>query len=106
MRTGARWQRRRWVVERIDGRPAAIEGIKTMDARVRRVLDEALERVQGADITPAVFAGNYAFCLGILMGGCACGGVSESEAAEERAHLMTLATLYEVRQKVRLSLPN
>ncbi len=77
-----------------------------MDARVRRVLDEALERVQGCETSPAAFAGNYAFCLGILMGGCASGGVSESEANEERAHLMALATLFEVRQKVRLSLPN
>jgi hypothetical protein len=93
------------VVERIDDMTRHMKD-KKMDARVRRVLDEALERVHGTDITPAVFAGNYAFCLGILMGGCACGGVSESEANEERAHLMALATLYEVRQKVRLSLPN
>ncbi len=32
--------------------------------------------------------------------------MSEGEANEERAHLMTLAALFEVRQKVRLSLPN
>lgn len=77
-----------------------------MDARVRRVLDEALTKIQGTDVTPAAFAGNYAFCLGILMGGCACGGVSEDEANEERAHLIALAALYEVRQKVKLSLPS
>lgn len=75
-----------------------------MDARVRRVLDEALTKIQGTDVSPAAFAGNYAFCLGILMGGCACGGVSEAEANEERAHLIALATLYEVRQKIKLSL--
>jgi hypothetical protein len=77
-----------------------------MDARVRRVLDEALSKIQGADVSPAVFAGNYAFCLGILMGGCACGGVSEEEADEGRAHLIALATLYEIRQKIKLSLPS
>ncbi len=77
-----------------------------MDIRVRRVLDEALERVQGPDSSPAAFAGNYAFCLGILMGACASGGVSEREADEERAHLMALAALFEVRQKIKLSLLN
>ncbi|HTJ92867.1 MAG TPA: hypothetical protein VL424_07125 [Pararobbsia sp.] len=77
-----------------------------MDVRVRRVLDEALTKIQGSDVTPAAFAGNYAFCLGIVMGGCASGGVSEAEANEERANLITLAALYEVRQKIKLSLPS
>jgi hypothetical protein len=75
-----------------------------MDAELRQVLSVSYERMRRADDTPGEFAGNYALCLGMILGGHACGGISAEEAADERAHLMMLATLFEVRTRVRSDL--
>jgi hypothetical protein len=72
-----------------------------MQAELRHALDTAYERMRRTDPSPTAFAGNYALCLGIVMGGQACEGMSDAEAANERAHLAMLATLYEVGARVR-----
>lgn len=75
-----------------------------MDTELRRVLNVSYDRMSRADDTPAEFAGNYALCLGMILGGHACGGISAQEAAEERARLTMLATLFEIRTRVRTDL--
>ncbi|RKP52344.1 hypothetical protein [Trinickia fusca] len=72
-----------------------------MQRELRHALDTAYARLRDADASPTTFAGNYALGLGIVVGGQACGGMTEQEAAEERAHLVMLATLYEARERVR-----
>lgn len=70
-----------------------------MDGEIRRILDRAYAPVRDPEASPSAFAGNYALCLGIVMGASACGGLTQAEAAEERAHLGMLAALFEIRQK-------
>jgi hypothetical protein len=75
-----------------------------MQAELRHALDTAYEGMTRADPSPTAFAGNYALCLGIIMGGQACDGISDDEAASERAHLAMLAVLYEINARVRSDL--
>jgi hypothetical protein len=75
-----------------------------MDAELRRALNVSYERMRRADDTPCEFAGNYALCLGMILGGHACGGITAEEAAEERARLTMLATLFEIRTRVKFDL--
>lgn len=72
-----------------------------MNPDLRHTLDTAYERLRHMDPSPTAFAGNYALCLGIIMGGETCGGMSKEEAALERAHLSMLATMYEIKLGVR-----
>ena len=75
-----------------------------MQGELRRALDTAYERMCRSEPSPTAFAGHYALCLGIVMGGQACDGMSDAEAANERAHLAMLAALYEVQARVRSGL--
>jgi hypothetical protein len=75
-----------------------------MQGELRRSLDTAYDRMKRTDPSPNEFAGHYALCLGIIVGGQACNGMSEEEAGRERAHLVMLAALYEVRMRVRSDL--
>jgi hypothetical protein len=68
-----------------------------MHADLRYALDTAYERLKLLEPSPADFASSYALCLGMIMGGRTCGGMSKEEAAQERAHLSMLAALYEIR---------
>jgi len=77
-----------------------------MEAEIRRILDGAYAPVHDTEVSPSAFAGNYALCLGIIMGASACGGLTEEEAAEERAHLAMLAALFEFRQKADTDQPD
>lgn len=72
-----------------------------MQRELRHALDTAYARLRDAEASPTTFAGNYALGLGIVVGGQACGGMTEQEAVEERAYLVMLATLYEARERVR-----
>jgi hypothetical protein len=72
-----------------------------MQRELRYALDAAYARLQDADPSPTAFAGNYALGLGIVVGGQACGGMTETEAAQERARLAMLAAIYEARARVR-----
>jgi hypothetical protein len=75
-----------------------------MQRALRRALDTSYARLGETDVSPTTFASNYALSLGIIVGGEACGGMTESEAVDERAHLGMLAALYEVRTRVRSDL--
>ena len=75
-----------------------------MQAELRRALDTAYEGMKRTEPSPAAFASHYTLCLGIVIGGQACHGMSEAEAANERAHLGMLAALYEVKTRVRSDL--
>jgi hypothetical protein len=75
-----------------------------MQAELRHALDTAYDGMKRLDPSPTAFAGNYALCLGIIMGGQACDGMSDAEANSERAHLAMLAALYEVSTRVRSDL--
>jgi hypothetical protein len=75
-----------------------------MQPDLRHVLDTAYERMRRMDPSPTAFAGNYALCLGIIMGGETCSGMSTDEAAVERAHLAMLAAMYEIQLGVRSDL--
>ncbi|WP_207005137.1 hypothetical protein [Trinickia mobilis] len=72
-----------------------------MQAELRHALDTAYEGMKRSDPSPTAFASNYALCLGIIIGGRACDGMSDAEAASERAHLAMLAALYEIGERVR-----
>ena len=75
-----------------------------MRRELRQALDTSYTHLREMDVPPTFFAGNYALGLGIIMGGQACGGMTETEAAEERAHLGMLAALYEARARTRSDL--
>jgi hypothetical protein len=67
-----------------------------MDSEVERVLTQAQARAREPGMAPAEFASLYAVCVGIIMGAAAAGGMSEAEAQEARAQLMTLDILYQI----------
>lgn len=73
-----------------------------MQGELRQALDTAYARLKDIQAEPATFASNYALGLGIVVGGQACGGMTEHEAAAERAHLGMLATLFEVQARIRI----
>jgi hypothetical protein len=75
-----------------------------MQRELRCALDTAYARLKDDEATPTAFAGNYALGLGIVVGGQACGGMTEAEAAHERARLAMLAALFEARALVRSDL--
>ena len=76
-----------------------------MQRELRQALNTAYARLQTADASsPSSFAGTYALALGIVVGGQACQGMSETEAAEARAHLGMLAALFEARARTSSSL--
>jgi len=54
------------------------------------------ERMRYQPSAPIVFTGNYGLCLGIIMGAHACNGLTEEEAATERAHLAMLVALHDM----------
>ncbi|WP_229012083.1 hypothetical protein [Paraburkholderia gardini] len=68
----------------------------TIHRNLRRALDVAYERVRRDTASPIAFNGNYGLCLGIIMGGQACNGMTEEEAAGERAHLAMLVALHDM----------
>lgn len=72
-----------------------------MRTDLRHVLDTTYEGLRHIGSAPAAFASNYALCLGVIMGGEACKGMSKAEAAVERAHLSMLAAVYEIQLGVR-----
>jgi hypothetical protein len=74
-----------------------------MQRELRNALDAAYARLRDDGLSPTTFAGNYALGLGIV-GGRACGGMTEAEAAHERARLAMLAAIYEARARVRSDL--
>jgi hypothetical protein len=73
----------------------------SMHSDLRYALDTAYQQLRQLEPSPADFASSYALCLGMIMGGRTCGGMSKDEAAVERAHLSMLAALYEIRLVVR-----
>lgn len=75
-----------------------------MQCELRQALDTAYSRLRDEQAEPTAFAGNYALGLGIVVGGQACGGMTEQEAADERAHLSMLAALFEVQARIRSEL--
>ncbi|MDG0023027.1 hypothetical protein [Trinickia sp. Y13] len=75
-----------------------------MQRELRQALDTAYSRLRDEQAEPTAFAGNYALGLGIVVGGQACGGMTEQEAAGERAHLSMLAALFEVQARIRSEL--
>lgn len=75
-----------------------------MQRELRCALDIAYARLKDDEATATTFGGNYAFGLGIVVGGQACGGMTEAEAAHERARLAMLAALFEARTRVRSGL--
>lgn len=75
-----------------------------MQRELRNALDAAYARLRDDRLSPTTFAGNYALGLGIVVGGRACGGMTEAEAAHERARLAMLAAIYEARARVRSDL--
>jgi hypothetical protein len=75
-----------------------------MQLELRQALDTSYARLKEPDAPPTSFAGNYALSLGIIVGGQACGGMTEAEAAEERAHIGMLAALYEAHARMRSDL--
>jgi hypothetical protein len=75
-----------------------------MQTNLRNVLDTSYERLGRVEQSPPAFASNYALCLGVIMGGRLCEGMTDAEAATERAHLAMLAVVYEVQLGVRSDL--
>lgn len=75
-----------------------------MQRELRCALDTAYARLRDDEASPTTFAGNYALGLGIVVGGQTCGGMTEVEAAYERARLAMFAALYEARASVRSDL--
>jgi hypothetical protein len=73
-----------------------------MDIEVRRVLTQAESRAREPGVEPAEFASIYALCVGIIMGAAAAGGMSEEEAQEARARLMTLEIIYQITRQTTL----
>jgi hypothetical protein len=74
----------------------------TMQRELRQALNMAYSRLKDHQVEPTAFASNYALGLGIVVGGQACGGMTEQEAADERAHLGMLAALFEVQARIRI----
>lgn len=68
----------------------------TIHRNLRRALDVAYERMRRDACAPIAFTGNYGLCLGIIVGGQACNGLTDEEAASERAHLAMLAALHDM----------
>ncbi len=68
----------------------------TIHRNLRRALDIAYERMRRQPPAPIAFTGNYGLCLGIIMGPQACNGLTDEEAANERAHLAMLAALHDM----------
>jgi hypothetical protein len=68
-----------------------------MQTNLRKTLDASYTRLKHVEPSPTAFAGNYALCLGMIMGGQTCKGMSAQEAESERAYLAMLAALYEIR---------
>ncbi len=75
-----------------------------MQRELRQALDTAYSRLRDEQAEPTAFAGNYALGLGIVVGGQACGGMTEQEAADERAHPSMRAALFEVQARIRSEL--
>lgn len=75
-----------------------------MQRELRCALDTAYARLKDEEATPTAFACNYALGLGIIVGGQACGGMTDAEAAHERARLAVLAAIFEARAHVRSDL--
>ena len=73
-----------------------------MDIEVRRVLTHAESRAREPGVEPAEFASIYALCVGIIMGAAAAGGMSEDEAQDARARLMTLEIIYQMTRQTTL----
>jgi hypothetical protein len=70
-----------------------------MQTNLRKTLDASysrLKHVESSPTAPTAFAGNYALCLGMIMGGQTCKGMSAHEAESEHAYLAMLAALYEI----------
>jgi hypothetical protein len=72
-----------------------------MQTNLRKTLDASYTRLKHVEPSPTAFAGNYALCLGMIMGGQTCKGMSVQEAESERAYLAMLAALYEIQLGVR-----
>ena len=72
-----------------------------MQTNLRKTLDASYTRLKHTEHSPTIFAGNYALCLGVIMGGQTCRGMSMAEASSERAYLAMLAALYEIQLGVR-----
>lgn len=75
-----------------------------MQRELRSALETAYARLKDDEATPTTFAGNYALGLGIIVGGQACGGMTDVEAAHERARLAMFAVIFEARARVRSNL--
>jgi hypothetical protein len=71
-----------------------------MEPEIRRALDDALTRLAAPHLSPALFAGQYAFTLGMVAGGCACGALGIEETAELRARLLTLSLIFGIKHKL------
>ena len=71
-------------------------GNSAMQTNLRKTLDASYARLKDMEPSPTAFAGNYALCLGMIMGGQTCKGMSIQEAESERAYLAMLAALYEI----------
>ncbi len=67
-----------------------------MQTNLRRTLDASYKRLKHTERSPSAFGTDYALCLGVIMGGETCKGMSVKEAATERAYLAMLAALYEI----------
>jgi len=67
-----------------------------MISEVKRVLSQAESCARAPGVAPGAFASLYAMCLGIIMGASAAGGMSEDEAQEARARLITLDLIYQM----------
>lgn len=67
-----------------------------MQTNLRKTLDASYSRLKHVEPSPTAFAGNYALCLGMIMGAQTCKGMSLQEAESERAYLAMLAVLYEI----------
>ena len=72
-----------------------------MQTNLRKTLDASYKRLKHMEPSPTAFAGNYALCLGMIMGAQTCKGMTGQEAASERAYLAMLAALYEIQIGVR-----
>jgi hypothetical protein len=72
-----------------------------MQTNLRKTLDASYTQLKGMKPSPTAFAGNYALCLGVIMGGQTCKGMSVKEAESERAYLAMLAAMYEIQLGVR-----
>jgi hypothetical protein len=72
-----------------------------MQINLRKTLDASYTRLKHMEPSPTAFAGNYALCLGMIMGGQTCKGMSLKEAESERAYLAMLAAIYEIQLGMR-----